>query len=223
MVWDLEGTKEPRALWGSDSRWVLAVAITEDGRYAVSSSRDRTLKLWDLERGVVVRTLKGHKDAVLAVAVTPDGRYAVSGSRDATLRVWDPEPLPLIDRLKHRKAVESALYYIGTVWHGFKWRVLLLFGFERLPSALIRNRALRTLRGHTRDVNAVGVTPDGRFAVSASDDESLKVWDLERGINVATWVGETGEFTACTVASDGKTVVAGDESGYVHFLRLEGV
>ena len=39
-------------------------------------------------------------------------------------------------------------------------------------------RELRTLKGHTRGVNSVAVTPDGRSAVSASDDKTLKVWDL---------------------------------------------
>jgi WD40 repeat protein len=225
IVWDLEGAKEPRDLWERHIGWVFAVAVTHDGRYAVSGAGDRTLKLWDLERGVVVRTLKGHKDSVLAVAVTRDGRYAVSGSRDTTLRLWDlkrGDPT-LIDRLKQGKLVQWVLSYIDAGWHLFEWHLLPLFGIERWPSALIRNRALRTLEGHTDEVNAVAVTPDGRYAVSASEDESLKVWDLERGISVATWVGETGRFSACTLASDGATVVAGDESGYVHFLRLEGV
>ena len=57
----------------------------------VSASRDRTLKIWDLESGREVRTLAGHSDAVWGVAVTPDGRRAVSASEDHTLKVWDLE------------------------------------------------------------------------------------------------------------------------------------
>lgn len=68
---------------------VEAVALTPDGCYAVSASKDKTLKVWDLTMGIAVHTLKGHTDYVNAVAITPDGRYAVSGSNDNTLKVWD--------------------------------------------------------------------------------------------------------------------------------------
>ncbi|MEG3884810.1 hypothetical protein QT971_11420, partial [Microcoleus sp. herbarium19] len=40
----------------------------------------------------------------------------------------------------------------------------------------------RTLTGHTAEVTAVAVTPDGRFIISASQDKTLKVWDLETGL-----------------------------------------
>ena len=44
---------------------------------------------------------------------------------------------------------------------------------------LERGEELRTLEGHTGWVDGVAVTPDGRRAVSACDDRTLKVWDLE--------------------------------------------
>ena len=68
---------------------VMAVAVTPDGRQAVSASQDRTLKVWDLASGAELRTLAGHAEWVTAVAVTPDGRQAVSASQDRTLKVWD--------------------------------------------------------------------------------------------------------------------------------------
>ena len=52
---------------------------------------DRTLKLWDLESGAVLRTFEGHGDRVTAVALLPDGRRALSGSADNTLKLWDLE------------------------------------------------------------------------------------------------------------------------------------
>ena len=59
---------------------VRAVAVTPDGRSAVSGSEDRTLRVWDLESGQTLRTLEGHTSSVNAVAVAPDGRRAVSAS-----------------------------------------------------------------------------------------------------------------------------------------------
>src|SRR5664279_274115 len=77
----------PRILQGHAAR-VDAVAVTPDGRRAVSASWDHTLKLWDIESGNEVRTLQGHDRPVDAVAVTPDGESAVSASWDYTLKVW---------------------------------------------------------------------------------------------------------------------------------------
>ena len=67
---------------------VTGVAVTPDGKRAVSASWDETLKVWDLETGRALRTLEGHSDFVTGVAVTPDGKRAVSASEDETLKVW---------------------------------------------------------------------------------------------------------------------------------------
>jgi len=71
------------------TRPVTAVELTSDGRYAVSSSDDGTLRVWDLASGQSTKTLQGHTGSIVALALTSDGRYAVSGSTDHTLRVWD--------------------------------------------------------------------------------------------------------------------------------------
>jgi hypothetical protein len=73
------------------SGFVTGVAVTGDGKRAVSASDDHTLKVWDLEGGRELRTLKGHADTVWSVAVTADGKRAVSASWDKTLKVWDLE------------------------------------------------------------------------------------------------------------------------------------
>jgi WD40 repeat protein len=57
-VWDLETGGEVRTLSGH-SQSVWGVAVTSDGRRAVSASSDSTLKVWDLESGTEVRTLAG--------------------------------------------------------------------------------------------------------------------------------------------------------------------
>jgi WD40 repeat protein len=81
----------------------------------------------------------------------------------------------------------------------------------------------RPLEGHTGSVNAVAVTPDGHRAVSASFDRMLRLWDVESGKEIATFTGE-GEVSSCAVAPDGRTIIAGERSGRVHFgvpLSLE--
>jgi WD40 repeat protein len=80
---------------------------------------------------------------------------------------------------------------------------------------------LTTLEGHAGWVTAVAAYgADGRRAISASDDNTLKLWDLESGTALATFGGDSS-FWCCDAAPDGRTLVAGDRSGRVHFLRLE--
>jgi WD40 repeat protein len=83
-----------------------AVAVTPDGQRAVSASKDRTLKVWELENARELRTLKGHAGPVRAVAVTPDGR-AVSASDDSTLKVWELENARELRTLKGHAGVLS--------------------------------------------------------------------------------------------------------------------
>jgi len=68
---------------------VLSVAVTADGRTAVSGSQDKSVRVWDLASGEERSTLTGHTGPVWSVAVTADGRTAVSGSEDRSVRVWD--------------------------------------------------------------------------------------------------------------------------------------
>ncbi len=81
---------------------------------------------------------------------------------------------------------------------------------------------LHTLSGHGDSVRAVAVTPGGRRAISASGDHTCKVWDLVSGEEVATFTGESS-ILCCAVSPDGRTIVIGEQSGRVHFFRLEGV
>jgi WD40 repeat protein len=66
---------------------VDAVAVTSDGRLAVSASDDETLKVWKVGSGRELRTLAGHSGRVLSVALSGDGRLVASASNDWTLKL----------------------------------------------------------------------------------------------------------------------------------------
>lgn len=66
----------------------------------------------------------------------------------------------------------------------------------------------------------MAVTPDGKRAISASGDHTLKVWDLERGRELATFTAES-LFNCCAFTGNGNTVIAGDDLGRVHLLVVE--
>jgi WD40 repeat protein len=73
---------------------VNEVKITRDGRYALSPSGDKTVRLWDLQTRKELHCFTGHTEAAGSVVVSPDGRYALSGGGDGTMRLWRLPDLP---------------------------------------------------------------------------------------------------------------------------------
>ncbi|MFC1603658.1 protein kinase [Planctomycetota bacterium] len=86
-LWDLTTGNCLRTLRDHKDN-VTSVALSIDGRYALSGSKDKTMKMWDLTTGNCLRTLRDHKDNVTSVALSIDDRYALSGSCDNTVKLW---------------------------------------------------------------------------------------------------------------------------------------
>jgi WD40 repeat protein len=91
-LWDLatpDWSAEPKILRGHTSG-VLAVALSPDGRWLITGSRDKTARLWDLARDDPTAepiVLRGHDEQISAVTIS--GRWAVTGGEDSTARLWD--------------------------------------------------------------------------------------------------------------------------------------
>jgi len=80
---------------------------------------------------------------------------------------------------------------------------------------------LRTLEGHTAGVNAVSVFPDGRRAISASEDRTLKIWDIESGREIRTLEGHTSGVNAVSVFADGRRAVSASDDGTLKVWDIE--
>jgi WD40 repeat protein len=68
---------------------VRSVALSSFARLAISGSRDKTLRVWNLNSGKCLKILEGHTGPVNSVALSADGCWALSGSDDTTIRLWD--------------------------------------------------------------------------------------------------------------------------------------
>ena len=210
-------TPQPVRTLKSHNGAVISLAITSDGRRAVSASWDQTLRLLDLETGETLHTLEGHTDRVTAVAVTLDGRRAVSGSDDETLRLWD---LATGQTLRTLEGHTQSVWAVAVTPDGLRAvsasrdQTLRLWDLET-------GQTLRTLEGHTDWVNAVAVTPDGRRAVSGSVDMTLRVWDLKSGQTIRILKGHTLPVLAVAVTPDGRRAVSGSSDDTLRVWDLE--
>src|SRR5688572_14723490 len=84
---------------------VGSVAISADGKIAVSGSFEGLICVWDLTTNKFVRTLRAHTSHGVELAITPDGSRCVSKSADKQFCVWD---VKTGDLLLHQKSDETS-------------------------------------------------------------------------------------------------------------------
>ena len=93
IIWNLTRDDQaygyPKRSLHGHSHIVSDCVISSDGAYALSSSWDKTLRLWELSTGNTTRTFVGHTNDVLSVSFSADNRQIVSGSRDRTIKLWN--------------------------------------------------------------------------------------------------------------------------------------
>ena len=198
-----ESVRQLRTLRGHSDE-VLAVTVTPDGTLVVSTSRDKTLKVWDLGSGLELLTLRGHTSRVTAVTVTQDGTLAVSASEDETLKVWD---LGSGHELRTLGGHSNIVRGVAVTPDGM---LAVSASDDRTLKVwdLATGRDLRTLEGHRDYVRATAVMPNGQMAISASFDKTVKVWDLGTGCELRTLSGHDGYVNGVAVTPDGKLAVS---------------
>lgn len=100
ILWEYTGSQEQEGDFKNEvgyaihsfsghNHFIEDVALSYEGRYAVTASWDKTLRLWDFENNTSIATFIGHEKDVISVAFSPDNRQIVSGSRDKTIKLWN--------------------------------------------------------------------------------------------------------------------------------------
>ena len=207
---------------------VKAVAVSADGRTAVSGGYDGMVRVWDLAGTAEPRVLTGHDGYVNGVAVSADGRTAVScGGRDGTVRVWDlagtAEPRALTG---HTSEVFGVAVSVNGVAVSADGRTAVSGGTDGTVRVwdLAGTAEPRVLTGHDGPVTAVAVSADGRTAVSGGGrDGTVRVWDLAGTAEPQVLTGHDRLVTAVAVSADGRTAVSGGgRDGAVRVWDLAG-
>ena len=196
---------------------ISALDLSPEGRRALSGSKDKTLKLWDLEIGKELRTLRGHNAPISALALLPDSLKALSGSWDKTLKLWDLETGQELKTLQgHTDRISSiALSSDGRrALSGSNDKTLKLWDLEI-------GKELRTLRGHNAPISALALLPNSLKALSGSWDKTLKLWDLETGQELKTLQGHTDRISSIALSSDGRRALSGSNDKTLKLWDLE--
>mgnify|MGYP000441882953 CR=1 FL=1 len=158
--------------------FVKGVAVTPDGRRAVTASFDYTVIVWDLETQQAIEVLDDHEGAVNAVAVFDEGRRALSASDDGTLRLWslaDGGHLEHVFTGHGGKVAGVAVAPDGRQAASAAWD-----GTVRLWDLVAREQ-LFVLDEHQGNVNAVAFSHDGRHLLTGSYDSTIRYFELPDG------------------------------------------
>jgi WD40 repeat protein len=198
---------------------VLAVAVSPDGKTALTGGRDSRARLWDLETGECRFTFQ-HGASIGTVAFSPDGRTVLTGSRDKQLRRWDAVTgQPLVPPLVHTYAVHAVACSADGRF--------ILTGSGKDPGEageahLWDARTGQLVRGPLAcagAVRAVALSADGGTVVTGGEDGLVRVW---RGPGSCPLQIDTQDWVSLLALSpDGKSVAAGARSAVVQLWDAE--
>lgn len=188
--------------------------INRDGTFALSSSDDGAIFIWDLRSGHHIVKMNENGGAVQSVAWSPNGQLAVSGGWE--IKVWD------LDRKRCLRSFEGHAAGVSSVAFTTDGRYIVSGGADNAVRVwdVATGTCQRTLEGHTSAISALALSGDNQLAVSGSGHVygtkgELKVWALSTGRPLRNLMSNAAALTSLSLSLDGKYVVSAESDGAV--------
>jgi WD40 repeat protein/serine/threonine protein kinase len=221
-VWDAQTGNELLSL----KEYCHGMAFSPDGKFLASVGKEG-VKVWDAQTGLKLRTMEGRPaewpQSPQSVVFSPDGKRMASNLADGTVKVWDAQSGQILLTIKANVSVGfSSVAFspdgkclasggIGN-WDGAKNDY---GGVEVKLWDAQTGHELLSLKGHTKQVDSVAFSPDGKRLASCGDDMTVKVWDAHAPQKPLILKGGAPSVANVTFSGNGKRLesVSVDPSG----------
>ena len=155
-----------------------------DDQVLITGSYDATIKVWDIKTGQEIRTLTGHTQGIRCLQF--EDSKLITGSLDNTIKIWNWRTGQLVKSMNgHSDGVIGLHMADKLLASGSSDNTIMVHDFSHMKRT--------TLIGHTDWVNAVKIDLPSRTLFSASDDMTVKLWDLDTHRCIKTYEGHVGQ------------------------------
>ena len=201
---------------------ITAIAITEDQRFLISVSWDRTLKIWDFARGTLINTVEAHDQGILALAVTGNGDYHLAtGGFDQTVKLWT-----LASDASSLELNQIFLGHLGSI-HGLdfapRWHFLVSGSYDQTLKQWNLEQENEEFSSYDSlgAIYALAVAPNQDFIAAAGGDGTVTLWQLGSGEKIAVLSGNVSSVQSLAIAADGQIIAAGCVDGTVKIWQYD--
>jgi WD40 repeat protein/transcriptional regulator with XRE-family HTH domain len=209
---DLNGTSFKEAFGG-----ILTLDLSTDGTLLATGGTDGVVRLWRIVDGKLLWISRGHNHWVFSLTFSSDQTKIISGSPDATLRIWDVKTGEQLNLWRNTGGEVTTL--------DCSLENILIVGGSVPQATLIdleTGKYLRRLQGHGGSrILAVAFSPDSRTVLTGSTDHTLKLWEVETGNCLHTFVGHTDGVRSVTFSPDGKTIASGSIDRTIKLWQMD--
>ncbi|HSR35406.1 MAG TPA: BTAD domain-containing putative transcriptional regulator, partial [Anaerolineae bacterium] len=209
IIWDGRTGEELLVLKGHEE-YVGDVSWAPSADRIVTASDDHTARVWDASTGEELQVLAGHRDQVWRARWSPAGDRVVTTALDASTRVWDPATGEVVLSFDPG---DAAHLYADVDWSPSGDQVATIRSSLGSVTVLDVETGVEvlTLAGHMGKVMNVDWSPAGPLILTASEDNTARVWDVSPSTQVLT--GHTDVVFAVDWSPSGDRVAAAGLDG----------
>jgi WD40 repeat protein/predicted Ser/Thr protein kinase len=205
-VWDAQ-TGEPAAPIIRHAGFVLVAEFSPDGHQLLTAGQDETARLWRLQTNSGARLSFVHSGDVWLVAYDREGKRVLTGGPDGVAHVWDGQTGTLITSLAHQESIFDGAFC------GDGNRVVVSCRNTAHVWDLGTAREIGPPAVHSKPINCIDVSSDGRQFLTASRDGTARVWSTD-DVSPVTPPLENGPVVHdARFSPDGQRVVTAGSSG----------